>query len=148
MPLRFMNVSGLASTTSLPAMRVVAVSARQRRLFTITPPCSANRSIARKPALWGVNWYSIPGFPKPTTRAGPFLSPSTSSAKLRARSLLPALFRRRVRCLGLALLGNFRLRRSRHHHGVHRRRNFFLNRHHVGYRCGLIGNELELATTR
>src|SRR5271156_3796515 len=148
MPLRFMNVSGLASTTSLPEIRVVAVSARQRRLFTVTPPCSASRSMARKPALWGVNWYSMPGFPRPTTRAGPFLSPSTSSAKLRARSLLSALFRSRVRSLGLALLGHFRLRWSCCRHRVHRRRHFFLDRHHVGYGCVLIGNELELATTR
>ncbi len=35
------------------------------------PVCSASRSIARKPALCGVNWYSIPGFPRPTTRNGP-----------------------------------------------------------------------------
>src|SRR5277367_3748569 len=146
MPLRFINVSGLASTTSLPAIRVVAVRARQRRLFTVTPPCSASRSIARKPALWGVNWYSIPGFPRPTTRAGPFLSPSTSSVKLRARSLLSALFRSRVRGLGLALLGHFRLRRSCCRHRVHHRCNFFLDRHHVGYSCGLIGNELDRAT--
>src|SRR3981189_488093 len=131
MPLRFMNVSGFASTTSLPAIRVVAVSARPRRLFTFTPPCPASRSIARKPALWGVNWYSIPGFPRPTTRAGPFLSPSTSSANLRARSVLPALFRRRLRGLGLALLGSFRFCRSRSHHRVHDRRHFFLDRHHV-----------------
>src|ERR1700751_153406 len=139
MPLRFMNVSGFASTTSLPAIRVVAVSARQRRLFTVTPPCSASRSIARNPALWGVNWYSIPGFPRPTTRAGPFLSPPTSSAKLRARSLLSALFRSRIRSLGLALLGHFRFRRGCCDHCVHGRCHFFLDRHHVGYGCILIG---------
>ena len=51
---------------------------------TATPPCSASRSMARKPALCGVNWYSMPGFPRPTTRAGPFRSlrpPSSPSSE-------------------------------------------------------------------
>src|ERR1700722_18238726 len=128
MPLRFMYVSGLARTTSLPAIRVVAVSARQRRFATATPRCSASRSIARKPALWGVNWYSMPGFPRPTTSAGPFFSAS----KLSAWSLLPPLLRGRIRSLDLALFGHFRFRRSRGNNGIDRRRHLFLDRHHVG----------------
>src|ERR1700722_14927928 len=144
MPLRFMYVSGLARTTSLPAIRVVAVSARQRRFATVNPPCSASRSMARKPALWGVNWYSMPGFPRPTISAGPFLSPSKLSAWL----LLPTLIRRCVRSLDLALLGNFGFRRGGGNNRIHRRGNFFLDRHHVRHGSVLIGNELKLARTR
>src|SRR5580698_6034255 len=154
MPLRFMYVSGLAKTTSLPAMRVVAVSARQRRLATATPPCSASRSMARKPALCGVNWYSIPGFPRPTTRAGPFRSRSfsrpgtpSSAVKLR-RLLLGALFGGRLRSVRLALLCNLRFRRSRSSHRIHCRCNLFLDRHHVSYGRALVGDELELADSR
>src|ERR1700722_20482472 len=126
-------------------MRVVAVSARQRRLFTATPPCSASRAIARKPTFWGVNLYSIPGFPRPTTTAGPFRSSSTSSAKLRAWSLLPALFSSRIRGLDLALLRHFRLRRSCRDHRIHCRCHFFLHCHHVSHGCSLIGDVFELA---
>src|SRR5580698_8657565 len=150
MPLRFMYVSGLAKTTSLPAMRVVAVSARQRRLATATPPCSASRSMARKPALCGVNWYSMPGFPRPTTRAGPFRSWFTapsSAAKLR-RLLLGALFGGRLRSVRLALLCNLRFHRSRSSHRIHCWCNLFLDRHHVSYGRALVGDELELADSR
>ena len=50
-PLRFMKVSGLASRTSCPAKVVRAVSARPRRLLTLTPQTSARRSIAQKPGV-------------------------------------------------------------------------------------------------
>src|SRR6202041_3103327 len=69
----------------------------------------------------------------------------TSSAKLRAWSLLSALFRSRIRSLDLALLGNFRLRWSSRDHRIHGWRHFFLDRHHVSYSCTLVGNEFEVA---
>src|SRR3984885_155469 len=148
MPLRFMYVSGLANTTSLPAMRVVAVNARQRRLLTPTRPCSASRSMARKPTLCGVNWYSIPGFPRPTTRAGPFCSRTSSapSSAVKLRTLLlGALFGGRLRSVRLALLGHFGFRWSGSNDRINRRCNLFLDRHYVSYGCALVGDELELA---
>src|ERR1700691_3468931 len=151
MPLRFMYLSGLAKTTSLPAMRGVAVNARQRRLVTPKPPCFASRSMARKPTLCGVNWYSIPVFPRPTTRAGPFCSRTSSapSSAVKLRTLLlGALFGGRLRSVRLALLGHFGFRRSRSNHRIDHRCNFFLDRHHVSHSRALVGDELELATAR
>src|ERR1700722_18582687 len=151
MPLRFMYVSGLANTTSLPAMRVLAVNARQRRLVTPTPPCSASRSMARKPTLCGVNWYSMPGLPSPTTRARPLCTWASSrtrapSSAVKLRTLLlGALFGGRLRSVRLALLGHFWFRRSRSNDRIDRRCNLLLNRHYVCYSCALIGDELELA---
>src|SRR5208282_4060677 len=43
-----------------------AVSARHWRFLTSIPSPLAIRSIVRNPRLCGVNWYSIPGLPKPT----------------------------------------------------------------------------------
>ena len=60
-----------------PPMRPRAVCARQWRLFTRTPHCSAIRSTARKPMLCGVNWYSMPGLPSPTIS----FTPPTSSSR-------------------------------------------------------------------
>src|ERR1700688_2475290 len=52
--------------TCSPAIVARAVSARHWRFLTSIPRSLAIRSIAKNPRLCGVNWYSIPGLPKPT----------------------------------------------------------------------------------
>src|SRR5271168_4255956 len=61
-----MKVSGFAKTTGSPAIVVRAVSERHWRFLTSIPRPLAIRSIVKNPRLCGVNWYSIPGLPKPT----------------------------------------------------------------------------------
>src|SRR6266568_625931 len=65
-PLRFMNVCGLAKSTSCPASRPRPTSALASGRSTRIEPRFASSSTARNPRLCGVHWYSGPGFPSPT----------------------------------------------------------------------------------
>jgi len=56
----------LASRTSSFPILVLPVSALQCRLSIIYAALLGNPVNGKKPILWGVNWYSIPGFPNPT----------------------------------------------------------------------------------
>src|SRR6266566_1208152 len=66
-PLRFMNVSGLASTTSRDRHRPASASTPRGAASHDTPCRLASRSTAANPTLCRVPSYFAPGFPKPTT---------------------------------------------------------------------------------
>ena len=83
-----MKVSGLASTTFRPAMRVVAVSARQRRLLTTAPLA---RPVGRWPETPRCAAWTGTRFPdcQPTTRVRPDRpAPALRSAPLVLAALL------------------------------------------------------------
>src|SRR6185503_4579222 len=76
-PLKFMNVSGFASTTGSSPIVALAVNARQFRFRTSTFRSSASWSIVKKPRLWGVHSYCGPGLPSPTISFTPLAQNSS-----------------------------------------------------------------------
>src|SRR6202035_5374056 len=78
-----------------------AVSARHWRFLPSIPRPLAIRSMVKNPRLWGVNWYSIPGLPKPTISFTRISSqPSALSPQLKASA---SLFLFLLLSLGLGL---------------------------------------------
>src|ERR1700691_5273528 len=167
-----MYASGLASITGSPAIVTRAVSARHWRFLTSIPSPLAIRSIVKKPRLCGVNWYSIPGLPKPTisftlissqpSAISRQLKPTVNSQQLFLIFLLGLLSLLGLRltfgiALGLftlgillALLNDFGFsrgcRRVRHHFGS--RNHFLFHRGDVRDHLVLFGQELQLFIVR
>ena len=77
-PLRFINVCGLASITVVPVDLAHPTSAFESFRVTRMPLRSASRSTARNPRLCGVSAYSSPGLPKPDHSSRRMLAGLTS----------------------------------------------------------------------
>src|SRR3984957_720324 len=166
----FMWVSGFARTTGSPAKVARAVSARHWRFLTSIPSPLAIRSIVKNPRLCGVNWYSIPGLPKPTISLTLIGSqPSALSRRLKPTARGQKLFL--VFLLGLfglclalgiafalsftlgillTLLNDFRFCRSRRRirHCFRSRNHFFLDGGDMGDHLVLVSQELQLRIVR
>src|ERR1039458_9221423 len=142
-----------------------AVSARHWRFLTSIPRPLAIRSIVKNPRLCGVNWYSIPGLPKPTisfTRIrSSLLAHSSHLFFLFLLGLLGLGFGLGLAfnlALGLAftlglllaLLNDFGFSRScrRLRHRLRSRNHFFLHRGHVRDHLVLVGQKLQLFVVR
>src|SRR5437879_8581846 len=141
-------------------MTARAVIARQFRFLTSTPHCWARRSMVRNPKLCGVNWYSIPGLPRPTisfTRVSSWLL-AASYQRLFLLFLLRLLGLLRCSFLGtfafdflLALLDDLGLGRSDgslDSGGFRCRRHFFLDRYDVYHGLVRVRKELQFFSMR